>query len=202
MNKEGVTILSLRRQAIWLLVLTAVLWSSSGLFIKVISWQPLAILSGRSMLASLVVLIYLGRLNFRWTRLQIVGALGYVGSQLFFITATKLTTAANAIFLQYTVLFYLGLFGYWFLAERPRRADWVAMGVIFLLDCYQTRPGAGIDAHFDNGTYPQSAVGVSGHRRSSRTTGLSWRPVSPGGGHGSGHYQCAYSRGGAGAISG
>ncbi len=124
----------LRRQAILYLILTAVLWSSSGLFVKIISWGPFSILSARSMVATVVFVIYLKHLNclsFRWTRLQIVGALCYVGAQLFFIIATKLTTAANAIFLQYTAPLYITLFGYWWLGERPQRADWVSMVVIF-----------------------------------------------------------------------
>ncbi len=121
----------LRRQAIFFLVLVALLWSSSGLFIKVIYWQALSILSARSMLAALVFFVYLWPLNFRWTGLQITGALGYMCTQLFFIMGTKLTTAANAIFLQYTAPLYIALFGYWFLEERPRRADWLSMLAIF-----------------------------------------------------------------------
>jgi drug/metabolite transporter (DMT)-like permease len=121
-----------RRQAIFFLVLTAILWSSSGLLVKIISWQPLSILSGRSILSTLVFWIYLRcPRRFRWTGLQVVGAFGYVGAQLFFIMATKLTTAANAIFLQYTLPIYIVLFGYWFLNERPQRADWVTLAVIF-----------------------------------------------------------------------
>jgi len=121
-----------RRQAILFLVLTAILWSSSGLLVKIISWQPLSILSGRSILSTVVFWIFLKcPTRFRWTRLQVVGAFGYVGAQLFFIMATKLTTAANAIFLQYTLPIYIVLFGYWFLNERPQRADWISLAVIF-----------------------------------------------------------------------
>ena len=121
-----------RRQAILFLVLTAILWSSSGLLVKIISWQPLSILSGRSILSTAVFWIFLQYpVRFRWTRLQVVGAFGYVGAQLFFIMATKLTTAANAIFLQYTLPVYIVLFGYWFLNERPQRADWISLIVIF-----------------------------------------------------------------------
>jgi len=121
-----------RRQAIFFLVLTAILWSSSGLLVKIISWQPLSILSGRSILSTVVFWIFLKcPTRLRWTRLQVVGAFGYVGAQLFFIMATKLTTAANAIFLQYTLPIYIVLFGYWFLNERPQRADWISLAVIF-----------------------------------------------------------------------
>lgn len=121
-----------RRQAICFLVLTAILWSSSGLLVKIISWQPLSILSGRSILSAIVFWIFLQYpTRLCWTRLQIVGAVGYVGAQLFFIMATKLTTAANAIFLQYTLPIYIVLFGYWFLNERPQRADWISLVAIF-----------------------------------------------------------------------
>ncbi|MBV5280677.1 MAG: EamA family transporter [Actinobacteria bacterium] len=127
MNPSGT-----RRQAILFLVLTAILWSSSGLLVKIISWQPLSILSGRSILSSVVFWIFLKYpTRFNWTRLQVTGAVAYVGAQIFFIMATKLTTAANAIFLQYTLPIYIVLFGYWFLNERPQRADWISLIVIF-----------------------------------------------------------------------
>jgi len=127
MNPSGT-----RRQAILFLVLTAILWSSSGLLVKIISWQPLSILSGRSILSSVVFWIFLKYpTRFNWTRLQLTGAVAYVGTQIFFIMATKLTTAANAIFLQYTLPIYIVFFGYWFLNERPQRADWISLIVIF-----------------------------------------------------------------------
>jgi len=59
------------------------------------------------------------------------GAASYVAAQLAFISATKLTTAANAIFLQYAAPIYIVLLGWWLLGERPKRADLVALPVIF-----------------------------------------------------------------------
>lgn len=118
-----------------MLLTAAVFLSTSGLFIKLISWQPLAILSGRSLLAAIVFFVYLAyqrQLTYRWTRLQVVGAVAYVSTQLLFIMATKLTTAADAIFLQYAAPLYVVLLGYWFLGERPQRADLLTMPVIFL----------------------------------------------------------------------
>lgn len=120
------------RRADLLLLLTAVLWSSSGLLVKVIVWPPLAILGVRSLIASVVFLAYLRRVPRRVTRWQVVGALAYIGAQLFFITATKLTTAANAIFLQYTAPVYVVGLAYWLLGERPHRADGWAMAAIFV----------------------------------------------------------------------
>ena len=127
----GMNSLMSRHKARGLLVLTALLWSSSGLLVKITSWRPLSIFGARSLIASLVLLAYLRQLSFRWTRLQVAGAVGYAVAQLSFIMATKLTTAANAIFLQYTAPIYIVLFGYWLLRERPQRSDWIAMPVIF-----------------------------------------------------------------------
>ncbi len=99
--------------------------------IKMIHWGPLAILGGRSIVAAVVFLIYLRRPEFRWSRVQVAGALAYTSSHLFFIIGTKLTVAANVVFLTFTSPIYIILFGYWFLNERPYRADWVAMAAIF-----------------------------------------------------------------------
>jgi drug/metabolite transporter (DMT)-like permease len=130
------------RSAPWFLVLCAVLWSTSGLVIKLVDWQPLSILCLRSAVAALVLLVFLvfsqrsgafpvPSLFGRLTALELLGAACYVATQFTFVTATKLTTAANAIFLQYTAPLYVLVFGWVFLHERPRRADWVTMPLIF-----------------------------------------------------------------------
>jgi len=121
-----------RQQAIIFLVLAAILWSSSGILVKILPWQPLSILSARSMGATIVFLLYLRKFDWHWTKLEVLGAISYVAAQLLFITATKLTTAANAIFLQYTAPLYIGILSFWLLKERPTRADWITMGFIFL----------------------------------------------------------------------
>lgn len=121
-----------RRRAVLFLIITAVLWSSSGLLVKVLTWQPLSILSARSIFATIVFAVYLRKSTLTWGWLQFAGAISYVAAQLLFITATKLTTAANAIFLQYTAPLYIGLFGYWLLKEKPTQIHWMAMGFIFV----------------------------------------------------------------------
>lgn len=120
-----------RRKAVFFLLLAAVLWSTSGIFLKTLNWQPIAVLAGRSFFSGLVFLAYLRRVPLRFTRWQWVAALGSVLTQLLYITAIQMTTAANAIFLQYTAPVYIVLMGYWLLREKPSRADWVSMLVIF-----------------------------------------------------------------------
>ena len=120
------------RKATILIMLAAVSWSSGGLFIKLLHWEPFSILSGRSLLAAMVILVYLRRPSIDWTCVQIVGSLGYVGAQLFFILSTQMTAAANAIFLHYTSPLYVFLFSYWFLKELPQKADWLSMIAVFV----------------------------------------------------------------------
>lgn len=122
---------SQRRKSIFYLVLAASMWSTSGLMIKTISWGPPAILAGRSIFSSLVFLLYLRRIPTKWTRWKLLASASYILTQFLFISATKLTTAANAIFLQYTAPIYIVLLAFWFLRERPSRIDWGSMVIIF-----------------------------------------------------------------------
>jgi drug/metabolite transporter (DMT)-like permease len=121
-----------RRRALLFLLLAAILWSTSGVLIKTLNWQPLAILSARSLFASLVFLVYMRRIPTRLNRWQLLAAGALILTQFLFITSTKLTTAANAIFLQYTAPIYVVLLGYWLLREKPSRTDYVSMFIIFL----------------------------------------------------------------------
>jgi drug/metabolite transporter (DMT)-like permease len=72
------------------------------------------------------------RLPTKWTHWMWLAAAGSLITQFLFITSTKLTTAANSIFLQYTAPIYVVLLACWFLHEKPSRTDWIAMGIIFL----------------------------------------------------------------------
>ncbi len=124
--------LSERRKAILYLALAAILWSTSGLFVKILDWQPISILAGRSIFASIVFLIYLRRIPTRFSVWQLLAAGMFILTQFLFVTSTKMTTAANAIFLQYTAPIYVVLLAFWFLREKPSRTDWLSMLIIFL----------------------------------------------------------------------
>jgi len=89
-----------RTTAISLLVFTALLWSSGGLLIKLISWNPIAIAGFRSGIAALFILIIIKKPRLTWSLPQVGGAIAYALTVISFVVATKLTTAANAILLQ------------------------------------------------------------------------------------------------------
>jgi drug/metabolite transporter (DMT)-like permease len=126
------TSLTERRKATLFLILAALLWSTSGVFIKALNWQPMSILAGRGIFTTTLFLIYMRRLPKNITRWTLLAAGGSIATQFLFVTSTKLTTAANSIFLQYTAPIYVVLLGYWLLREKPSDTDWTAMGLIFL----------------------------------------------------------------------
>lgn len=111
-------------------LLAIVFMSTSGLMIKLSSWDALALNGARSLLAAAVFWIYLRRPNFTWSRAQIGGAFIYAVMLITFVVATRWTTAANAVFLQFTAPIWVALFGIWLLGERPLRSDWLTMIVV------------------------------------------------------------------------
>jgi len=111
------------------LLAAALCWSAGGLLIKWIPWPPLAVASGRGLLAALVLALATRGLRFTWTRVQVGAAVAYALCTIGFVAATKLTTAANAILLQYTAPIWIALFGASVLGERTTRSDWWAVGV-------------------------------------------------------------------------
>lgn len=122
-----------RRKAIVYLLITVLLWSTSGVLVKLLpSWHPLALNAVRSIIAAGVIWAYVRKPHFTWSFTQVGAAVAYVAANTCFIAATQLTTAANAIFLQYSAPLWVAIFGAWYLHERPKPVDWYAMGTIFV----------------------------------------------------------------------
>jgi drug/metabolite transporter (DMT)-like permease len=112
-----------------LLLLAALLWSLGGVLIKSIQWYPMAIAAGRSAIAIPVILACIGRPRFTFSAAQLGGAIAYAATVVLFVFATRMTTAANAIFLQYTAPVYVALIARWYLHERARASDWLVIAV-------------------------------------------------------------------------
>ena len=119
-----------RSQAVLLLMATAVLWSLGGLLIKWVSLPPLAVAGLRSAIALPVLLIYFKRNALNFSAVQLIGGASYAATVILFVYATKLTTAGNAILLQYTPPVYVALFSGWLLHEKIRWFDWAAIAAV------------------------------------------------------------------------
>jgi DME family drug/metabolite transporter len=105
------------------LIAAALLFSTGGAAIKLASltnWQVAGFRSGVAVLA-LLLMTPEARRGFSW-RSAVVG-IAYAATLILFVTATKLTTAANTIFLQSTSPVYILLLGPWLLQERFDRRD-------------------------------------------------------------------------------
>jgi len=88
----------------------AILWSTGGVFIKLISLNTYQLSFFRSTFAAIVFLILFRKVVVYANGFAILNAFFYVIVLIFFVLATKLTTAANAIFLQYTAPIYVLIF--------------------------------------------------------------------------------------------
>lgn len=111
-----------------LLVLgAAILWSTGGLFIKTTHLSALELSFGRSLLAAITIVIFTRREGFGINRISALTSILYAALLLLFVLATKLTTAANAIFLQYTAPVYVLILEPLFYKEKFRRRDFVTV---------------------------------------------------------------------------
>jgi drug/metabolite transporter (DMT)-like permease len=116
-----------KQRALLALVGCALLWSTGGFLIKSVGLHPLAISGGRSLFALLFFLVLRGRPA--WSRdPAFVGAIiAYAATLTAFTSATSLTTAANAILLQYSSPVFVCLFEWLLYRERPKWPDVVVI---------------------------------------------------------------------------
>ncbi|MHB0856267.1 MAG: DMT family transporter [Anaerolineae bacterium] len=121
--------MSERTRAILMLVACAILWSVGGMLIKWVNWHPLAICGVRSAIAAILIVLVMPKLRFTWSLAQIGGGVAYAATVLLYVPSVKMTTAANAVLLQYTAPIWVALFSAWFLKERVTKVDWLCVVV-------------------------------------------------------------------------
>ncbi len=121
-----------RSFAILLTVLAAIFWSTGGLFIKLLPLDAFTILFYRSFYAGLFFLIIFGKKLFIFNRLSIISSLFYAPLLIAFVTSTKLTTAANAIFLQYTAPAFVLLLEPYFMRTKLKRINVITVILCFI----------------------------------------------------------------------
>lgn len=101
----------------------ALLFSTGGAAIKATSLANWQVAGFRSMVAAVALVAFLPEARRGWNWRVLPVGLAYASTLVLFVLANKLTTAANAIFLQSTAPLYLLLLGPWLLGERIRRSD-------------------------------------------------------------------------------
>jgi len=123
-----------------LILAAALLWSSGGAAIKLCGLDAWQLAGGRSLIAGLVILALSPAARRRPTWLSLGVAVAYLFTVVLFVLATKLTTAANAIFIQDTAPLWVLLLSPWLLGERPTRGELLSVPIfgvglaLFFLD--------------------------------------------------------------------
>ncbi len=116
----------------WLLVVAAVMWSTTGLFVKA---EPLRDIPGptlaclRAFFAAACLLPLVRRSDIRFRRGLVPMAGSFAAMNVLFLTAMTMTTAAAAVFLQYTAIPWTFLIGLLVLKETWHRGSLVTVGL-------------------------------------------------------------------------
>jgi drug/metabolite transporter (DMT)-like permease len=128
-----------RRAAVFALLLAAFFWSLGGVLIKLVEWHPLAVAGSRSAVCAVFLALLFAfrarrsgaRLTLRApSRAEWLGAIAYAATVVLFVLATKWTSAANAILLQYTAPIWVALAGGPLLGERANAIDFATIAVV------------------------------------------------------------------------
>jgi drug/metabolite transporter, DME family len=183
-----------RAGGVALVLAAAVLWSTGGVGIKSVDLPPLALAGWRGLFA-LPVLAGMALLRVRraggvpWRRslsspAPWVGVASYSVMVICFVVSTKLTTAADAIFIQYTSPVYVALLSWPLLRERVTWRDGVAcLGVLLGMVLF-FREGLSASARLGNAIAVVSSFGAAGLPLALRAD---QRRLGPGGGEASWH---------------
>lgn len=105
------------------------LWSTGGLFIKATTVDAFTVNAGRSLFAAVTVAVFTFRKGLKLDGFTLLSAFLYAGTLSCFVYANKTTTAANAIFLQYTAPIYILIFAPFILKEKFRMSDLITVFV-------------------------------------------------------------------------
>ena len=111
---------------------TAILWSSGGLLIKLISLNAMQLSFFRCSIAAVVFAILFRKKLLVVNGLTFLNALFYAAVLTTFVIATKTTTAANAIFLQSTAPIYVLIFEPIFTKTKLERINVITILVCFI----------------------------------------------------------------------
>ncbi len=123
-----------------LVVLAVLLWSIGGLFIKLTSVSGFEVNLGRCFFAAITIALLTKFEALKADKFTFLCSLFYVGALSFFAIANKKTTAANAIFLQYTAPIYILILAPLILKEKFKFSDLITVAVclagmaLFFLD--------------------------------------------------------------------
>ncbi|MBQ8371164.1 MAG: EamA family transporter [Clostridia bacterium] len=116
-----------------LVLAAALLFSFGGFLLKLVSWHPMAVSAGRSMVAAVEILVYMAirRHKLVINKAVLLGGAAMGLSSTFYVLANRFTTAANAILIQFTAPIFIILFMWMIFKVKPGRLDITATVILF-----------------------------------------------------------------------
>ena len=119
---------------VMMMVAAALCFSGGGAVIKLIPWNAFAINGIRNLLAAGVFAVYIivTRHKLKWNKTVFFGAVCMMGVSTLFIIANKMTTAGNAIILQYTAPVWIILLMLVLFHKRPTRLEVATVGIVLV----------------------------------------------------------------------
>lgn len=116
------------------MVVASVLWSIAGIFIKLIDANPFTIAGLRSAVAIIpvIVMMAVNHEKLKPTKNALISAVFMMLTFNAFVAANKLTTAANAIVLQFTAPIFIEIISIVFLHEKAKMIDILAVALTFI----------------------------------------------------------------------
>ena len=108
-------------------------FSTGGLLMKLIPWNPLAINGARNVIAAVVIGLYIlaSKHKLRFNPTVLVGAISMAGVTTLYSIANKLTTPGNTIILQYTAPIWIVILMFLFFGQKPSRTALVSILIVF-----------------------------------------------------------------------
>lgn len=127
------------------IVMAAFLWSLNGVLIKYIPWDAMAISGVRAFLSTITLILIKGSMNFKINKHVICASISYITMGILFVYATKLTTAANAIILQYTAPIFVIILSIIFFKSFPTKKQvfTVILAFIGVIIFFMEKVGSG-----------------------------------------------------------
>ena len=123
-----------KNRAILYMLTCALLWSTAGIFLKLLPWNAMVIAGMRSLISAGVYILFMRhqKISFVINKYSILSGVFLCGVFIFFIAANKLTAAANAIVLQYSAPIFIIILSSLIFRQKFRKGDIIAVAATSL----------------------------------------------------------------------
>ncbi len=113
-------------------LMCALFFSLGGTLVKLVPWSGMSVSSGRAIIATVMLILYmkLRKQKFVFNKAVLIGGCAIGFSSILYVVSNKLTTAANAILIQYTAPVFIIFYLWMFFREKPKKIDIAATVII------------------------------------------------------------------------